>query len=103
MCVQAVVQVCDNTGSVCVVLWNSVCVKWYCHLKPGDIISLSHYRVKRCFQAETEDIGKPTHMRSKLNHLTAPWWLTDVRKLFQISLWMNYCVVDIKKCRTLLY
>lgn len=103
MCVQAVVQVCDNTGSVCVVLWNSVCVNWYCHLKPGDIISLSHYRVKRCFQAETEDIGKPTRMRTKLNHLTAFWWLTDVRKLFKISIWMNCCVVDIKRGRTLLY
>lgn len=97
------VQVCDNTGSVCVVLWNSVCVKWYCHLKPGDIISLSHYRVKKCFQAETEDIGKPTRMRTKRNHLTALWWLTDVRKLFKISICMNYCVVDIKRGGTLLY
>lgn len=56
-CVQAVIQVCDHTGSVCVVLWNSVCLSWYNCLNPGDIISLSHYRVKRRFEAESQDIG----------------------------------------------
>lgn len=55
--VQAVLEVCDHTGSVCVVLWNSVCVQWYRRLKPGDIIRLRGFRVKRHFQAEPEDIG----------------------------------------------
>lgn len=56
--VQAVIQVCDHTGSVCVVLWNSVCVSWYRRLNPGDVISLSRYRVKKRFEAESQDIGK---------------------------------------------
>lgn len=55
--VQAVLEVCDRTGSVCVVLWNSVCVQWYRRLKPGDIIRLRGFRVKRHFQAEPEDVG----------------------------------------------
>lgn len=54
---QAVLEVCDRTGSVCVVLWNSVCVRWYRCLKPGDIVSLRGFRVKRHFQAEPEDVG----------------------------------------------
>lgn len=54
---QAVLQVCDPTGSVRVVLWNSVCVRWYRCLNPGDVVALSHYRVKRSFEAESQDIG----------------------------------------------
>ncbi len=57
---QAMLEVCDRTGSVCVVLWNSVCVSWYRCLKPGDIISLRRYRVKQHYQAETDDIGTHT-------------------------------------------
>lgn len=53
---KAQMQVGDHTGSACVVLWNSMCVSWYRCLNPGDIISLSHYRVKRCFTAESQDI-----------------------------------------------
>ncbi|XP_076019309.1 RPA-related protein RADX isoform X2 [Genypterus blacodes] len=49
---KALLEVCDRTGSVCVVLWNSVCVSWYCSMRPGDIISLSRYRVKPRYQAE---------------------------------------------------
>lgn len=55
--VQAVLEVCDRTGSVCVVLWNSVCLSWYRCLKPGDVISLRRYRVKRRYQAGTHDVG----------------------------------------------
>lgn len=55
---QAVLQACDRTGTVCVVLWNSMCVSWYRRLKPGDIISLRRYRVKQQYQAEVEDIGR---------------------------------------------
>lgn len=62
--VQAVLEVCDRTGSVCVVLWNSVCVSWYRCLKPGDIISLRRYRVKQHYQAESDDIG--THTQTYL-------------------------------------
>lgn len=63
--VQAVLEVCDRTGRVCVVLWNSVCVDWYRCLKPGDIVSLRRYRVKQQYQAELDDIGtnKPRFCR----------------------------------------
>lgn len=54
---QAVLEVWDATGSVCVVLWNSVCVRWYRRLKPGDVLALRGFRVKRRFQAEPEDVG----------------------------------------------
>lgn len=54
---QAVLQACDRTGSVCVVLWNSVCVSWYRRLELGDIISLRRFRVKQHYQAEVDDIG----------------------------------------------
>lgn len=60
------VQVCDRTGSVCVVLWNSVCVSWYRRLNPGDIISLSRYRVKKRFEAESQDIGTVANFVSLL-------------------------------------
>lgn len=58
--IKALLEVCDRTGSVCVVLWNSVCVNWYCSMRPGDIISLSRYRVKPHYQAE-RDIGTYSH------------------------------------------
>ncbi|XP_054456936.1 RPA-related protein RADX isoform X2 [Anoplopoma fimbria] len=61
---KVVLEVCDGTGSVCVVLWNSVCVRWYCRLKPGDIISLRRYRVKRHFQAEPDDIEISVNSRN---------------------------------------
>uniref|UniRef100_A0A3Q2FXH3 Uncharacterized protein n=1 Tax=Cyprinodon variegatus TaxID=28743 RepID=A0A3Q2FXH3_CYPVA len=55
---KAVLQASDWTGSVCLVLWNSMCVSWYRRLKPGDIISLRRYRVKQHYQAEADDIGR---------------------------------------------
>ncbi|XP_076580767.1 RPA-related protein RADX isoform X1 [Chaetodon auriga] len=61
---KAVVEVCDRTGSVCVVLWNSVCVSWYRCLKPGDIISLRRYRVKHLYQAEPDDIEISVNSRN---------------------------------------
>ncbi|KAM9335144.1 RPA-related protein RADX [Symphorus nematophorus] len=61
---KAVVEVCDRTGSVCVVLWNSVCVSWYRCLKPGDIISLRRYRVKQRYQAEPDDIEISVNSRN---------------------------------------
>nr|XP_033465271.1 RPA-related protein RADX isoform X1 [Epinephelus lanceolatus] len=61
---KAVLEVCDRTGSVCVVLWNSVCVSWYRCLKPGDIISLRRYRVKQHYQAESDDIEISVNSRN---------------------------------------
>nr|XP_057921681.1 RPA-related protein RADX isoform X2 [Doryrhamphus excisus] len=53
---RALLEVCDHTGSVSVVLWNSMCVTWYRPLKPGDIISLSSFRIKQLYQSECNDI-----------------------------------------------
>ncbi|XP_030580882.1 RPA-related protein RADX isoform X2 [Archocentrus centrarchus] len=61
---KAVLEVRDRTGSVCVVLWNSVCVSWYRCLKPGDIISLRRYRVKQHYQAELDDIEISVNSRN---------------------------------------
>ncbi|XP_067378935.1 RPA-related protein RADX isoform X1 [Channa argus] len=61
---KAILEVCDWTGSVCVVLWNSVCVSWYRCLKPGDIISLRCYRVKKGYQADLDDIEISVNSRN---------------------------------------
>ncbi|AWO97338.1 Hypothetical protein SMAX5B_004432 [Scophthalmus maximus] len=61
---KAVLEVCDRTGSVCAVLWNSVCVSWYRCLKPGDVISLRRYRVKQHYQAERDDIEISVNSRN---------------------------------------
>ncbi|XP_026225225.1 RPA-related protein RADX isoform X2 [Anabas testudineus] len=61
---KAVLEVCDRTGRVCVVFWNSVCVDWYRCLKPGDIISLRRYRVKQHYQAELDDIEISVNSRN---------------------------------------
>ncbi|XP_034413362.1 RPA-related protein RADX isoform X3 [Cyclopterus lumpus] len=61
---KAVLEVCDRTGSVCVVLWNSVCVSWYRRLKPGDVIGLRRYRVKRNFPADPDDIEISVNSRN---------------------------------------
>ncbi|CAL9694823.1 unnamed protein product [Knipowitschia caucasica] len=52
---KAVLEVCDRSGSVTVVLWNSVCLDWYLCLTPGDIISLRRFRVKPLFQGLRQD------------------------------------------------
>ncbi|XP_060886702.1 RPA-related protein RADX [Labrus mixtus] len=61
---KAVLEASDQTGSVCVVMWNSVCLTWYRCLKPGDIISLRHYRVKQHYQAEIDDIEISVNSRN---------------------------------------
>ncbi|XP_027894505.1 RPA-related protein RADX isoform X3 [Xiphophorus couchianus] len=61
---KAVLQACDRTGSVCVVLWNSVCVSWYRRLELGDIISLRRFRVKQHYQAEVDDIEISVNSRN---------------------------------------
>ncbi|KAM8899692.1 RPA-related protein RADX isoform 3-T3 [Spinachia spinachia] len=61
---KAVLEVCDRTGSVCVVLWNSVCLGWYRRLKPGDILNLRRYRVKGRFQAQLDDIEISVNSRN---------------------------------------
>ncbi|KAG7233200.1 hypothetical protein INR49_007360 [Caranx melampygus] len=67
---KALLEVCDQTGSVCVVLWNSVCVSWYRCLKPGDVISLSRYRVKQHYLAEREDIEISVNSRNPAARIT---------------------------------
>ncbi|XP_026178016.1 RPA-related protein RADX isoform X2 [Mastacembelus armatus] len=61
---KAVLEVCDQTGTVSVVLWNSVCLSWYRGLKPGDLIGLRRYRVKQQYQAELDDIEISVNSRN---------------------------------------
>ncbi|KAM9414388.1 RPA-related protein RADX [Pholidichthys leucotaenia] len=61
---KAVLEVADQSGSVSVVLWNSMCVRWYRRLKPGDIISLRQFRVKKHYQAELNDIEISVNSRN---------------------------------------
>ncbi|XP_028254791.1 RPA-related protein RADX isoform X2 [Parambassis ranga] len=61
---KAVLEVCDQTGSVCVVLWNSMCVSWYRCLRPGDIISLRQYRVKPQYHGERGDMEVSVNSRN---------------------------------------
>ncbi|XP_023821820.1 RPA-related protein RADX isoform X3 [Oryzias latipes] len=67
---KAVLEVCDRTGSTCVVLWNSMCVSWYRCLKPGDIISLRQYRVKQRYLGEAGDIEISVNSRNPAAHLS---------------------------------
>ncbi|KAM6909469.1 uncharacterized protein FYW49_013304 [Xenentodon cancila] len=67
---KAVLEVCDQTGSVCVVLWNSVCVDWYGCLEPGHIISLRRYRVKWHYQAKADDIEISVNSRNPAAHIS---------------------------------
>ncbi|KAM4611674.1 uncharacterized protein ACJ7VT_012355 [Polymixia lowei] len=53
---KAVLEVCDGSSSVCVVLWTSVCLDWYRCLRPGHILKLAHYRVKPSYHNKDTDI-----------------------------------------------
>nr|XP_043878458.1 LOW QUALITY PROTEIN: RPA-related protein RADX [Solea senegalensis] len=66
---KAVFEVCDRTGSVCAVLWTSVPLRWYRYLKPGDVISLRCYRVKRHYQMELDDIEISVNSRNPTAHI----------------------------------
>uniref|UniRef100_A0A672Y7V9 RPA-related protein RADX-like n=1 Tax=Sphaeramia orbicularis TaxID=375764 RepID=A0A672Y7V9_9TELE len=54
----------DPSGLVCVVLWNSVCLNWYRRLKPGDVISLSRFKVKQNYRSNTHDIEVSVNSRN---------------------------------------
>jgi hypothetical protein len=36
----------DGRDTVRVVAWNSVCLRYYCHLHPGDIVCIDNYRIR---------------------------------------------------------
>ncbi|XP_049616674.1 RPA-related protein RADX [Syngnathus scovelli] len=61
---KALLKAHDSSGSVSLVLWNSACVHWYRALKPGDVVSLSHFRVKNQFQSEGDDIEISVNSRN---------------------------------------
>ncbi|XP_051935097.1 RPA-related protein RADX [Hippocampus zosterae] len=61
---QALLEAHDSSGSVSLVLWNSMCVNWYRVLKPGHVISLSHFRIKERYQSEGENIEISVNSRN---------------------------------------
>ncbi|XP_026877599.2 RPA-related protein RADX isoform X1 [Electrophorus electricus] len=50
---KAELQVGDGSMSVCVVLWNTVCLDWYRCLQPGQVLRLSRYRVKESYSSRS--------------------------------------------------
>ncbi|KAM9827259.1 RPA-related protein RADX [Neosynchiropus ocellatus] len=66
---KAILEVCDSTGSVCVVMWNSLCVRWYRCMRPGDIISLKNYKVKKSFEVNSDDIEISLNSRNPTAHI----------------------------------
>ncbi|XP_053715559.1 RPA-related protein RADX [Synchiropus splendidus] len=66
---KAILDVCDPTGSVSVVMWNSLCVRWYRCLRPGDVISLKNYKVKKSFEADGDDIEISLNSRNPTAHI----------------------------------
>ncbi|KAB5579453.1 hypothetical protein PHYPO_G00195230 [Pangasianodon hypophthalmus] len=56
---KAELQVADGSMSVCVVLWNSVCVDWYRCLQPGQVLRLSRYRVKDSYSSRSGQNAEP--------------------------------------------
>ncbi|XP_057712288.1 uncharacterized protein si:ch73-71d17.2 isoform X4 [Corythoichthys intestinalis] len=75
---RAVLQVCDHTGGVALVLWESMCVDWYCVLNPGHIISLTLFQVKPLYRSDSSDIEisvNSQHPRTRISVLpdTQTW------------------------------
>ncbi|XP_072543964.1 RPA-related protein RADX [Salminus brasiliensis] len=56
---KAELQVADGSLSVCVVLWNSMCLDWYRCLQPGQVLRLSHYRVKESYSRRSGQDTEP--------------------------------------------
>ncbi|CAL8384702.1 unnamed protein product [Arctogadus glacialis] len=51
---KVVLEVCDRSATVCVVLWNTVCLDWYRTLRPGHTLALNHYRVKTSYTQQSD-------------------------------------------------
>ncbi|XP_066538043.1 RPA-related protein RADX isoform X2 [Hoplias malabaricus] len=56
---KAELQVADGSLSVCVVLWNTVCLDWYRCLQPGHVLRLSRYRVKESYSNRSGHNSEP--------------------------------------------
>nr|XP_055053152.1 RPA-related protein RADX [Misgurnus anguillicaudatus] len=63
---KAELLVADGTSSACVVLWNTLCFDWYRILQPGQVLKLSHYRVKESFSSRSGQESEP-HIEISLN------------------------------------
>ncbi|XP_019729443.1 uncharacterized protein LOC109518186 [Hippocampus comes] len=66
---QALLEAHDSSGSVSLVLWNSMCVEWYRVLKPGHVISLSHFRIKERYQSEGDNIEISVNSRNPASRI----------------------------------
>ncbi|KAF4089342.1 hypothetical protein AMELA_G00065270 [Ameiurus melas] len=56
---KAELQVADGSMSVCVVLWNSICLDWYRCLQPGQVLRLCRYRVKDSYSSRSRQDTEP--------------------------------------------
>ncbi|XP_062850165.1 RPA-related protein RADX isoform X2 [Trichomycterus rosablanca] len=57
---KAELKVADGSMSVCVVLWNTVCLDWYRCLQPGQVLRLSRYRVKESYSSRSGQDTEPS-------------------------------------------
>ncbi|KAI9999647.1 hypothetical protein NQD34_018314 [Periophthalmus magnuspinnatus] len=85
---KAVLEVSDGSGSVCVVLWNSVCLDWYLRLTPGDIISLRRFRIKPLYQGQGQG---PDDIEISVNSRNPT---SQIRKLPESSVSPEYLPPD---------
>ncbi|XP_062386636.1 RPA-related protein RADX isoform X2 [Sardina pilchardus] len=86
---RAELQVADESASVSVVLWNTVCMEWYRRLHPGMVLRLSRFRVRQSFshrigQNPEPDIeislnsSHPSAIISIVSRVCPEWHLPDV-------------------------
>ncbi|XP_076828256.1 RPA-related protein RADX isoform X2 [Brachyhypopomus gauderio] len=88
---KAELQVGDGSLTVCVVLWNTMCLDWYRCLQPGQVLRLSRYRVKESYSSRSGHDSEP-NIEISLNsrnptadvaivpvqHVSPEWSLPDV-------------------------
>ncbi|XP_041965985.1 RPA-related protein RADX [Alosa sapidissima] len=86
---RAELQVADESASVSVVLWNTMCMEWYRRLHPGMVLRLSRFRVRESFshrigQNPEPDIeislnsSHPSAIISIVSPVSPEWHLPDV-------------------------
>ncbi|XP_028833063.1 RPA-related protein RADX [Denticeps clupeoides] len=56
---KAELLVADASASVCVVLWNTLCLEWYRYLQPGMVVRLNRFKVRESYSHRTGRSTQP--------------------------------------------
>ncbi|XP_067828310.1 RPA-related protein RADX-like isoform X2 [Heptranchias perlo] len=105
---QAKFLVADKSGSVTVVLWNSLCMDWYRRLEPGMVIRLHNYIVKESYatrMGQDPGITKEPVLELNLNPRNPAAEITvvsarNVREEWQLPA-LHYCFATRKELSAL--